>query len=60
MGRYSLSLTPESSGPSTLLGFPQVWVGFARLHRLGVQAQLEVDLQTDIFLREPVKLFADK
>lgn len=56
MWRHSLSLTPESSGPHTLLEFPQVWVELACLHRLEVQSQLEVDLQTDIFLHEPAKL----
>lgn len=48
MGRHSLSLTPESSGPGTLLGSPQVRVEFACLHSLGVESQLEVDLQTHL------------
>lgn len=37
-----------------------MWVELACLLRPGVQSQLEVGLQTDIFLLEPLKLKVDE
>lgn len=53
MGRHSLSLTCKTFWAT--LEFPQVWVELACLHRLGVQSQLEMGIETDIFLHEPTK-----
>lgn len=60
MGRHSLSLTRRTFWAKYPFGVPTSVGELACFHRLGVQSQLEMDLETDIILHEPTKLKIDE